>query len=101
MFPARQQIIADLLTAPAVVVVGIGTAFGDLVLAAKAGLRRSHELTRRAWAGVTLRVARVRTGRARLGASLATGVWRQARDVGWVDVFAAPAVVGIRLFRQG
>lgn len=100
MLAAGEQVATGLTTAPAIVVVGVDASFGDLMLAAEAGLRGTHELAGRAGAGMTLFVARVRTGGPRLCASLAAGVRLQAGDVVRVDVLPAPAVVRGRLFGQ-
>lgn len=100
MFTTGKQIPADLLATPSVLIIGGRTALCDLLLSAETGLRRPHELTRRAGPGVTLSIAWVRAGGAWLGARLATRVRREAADVGRVDVLTAPTVVAARLLGE-
>jgi hypothetical protein len=93
---AGHEITADFTTAPAVLVVGIGTSAGRLVLAAETRLCGTHMSTRRARTSVTGQLTRMRTLANSFSAtSIAARVWWQASDCTWFNLFLAPT--GVRL----
>lgn len=94
MLTTRKQISADILTAPAIFVVGFPTQFSGRLFAAEAGLLRAHKPTRWARSGMALKRTWVRARRARLGTRLSAGMRRQG-ETGRLgaDFFATPAVI--------
>lgn len=97
MITAREQVSADFLTTPTVLIVRVGASLSHFVFAAKAGLTGAHQVAGRARSSVTLGITRVRTGFPRLHTSLAARMRWQAGGVLRVDVLAAPTVVRARL----
>jgi hypothetical protein len=100
---AGHEIAADFTTAPAVLVVGVGTSAGRLVLAAETGLCRTHVSTRRTRTGMASQL----TGMGTLANSFSTAgvsarVWWQASDCTWLDLFLTPTRVclGQGVFRK-
>jgi hypothetical protein len=96
VFTAGHKITTDLTTAPAILIVGVGTSAGRLMLAAETRLCRTHVGTGRTRAGMTGQLTRMRT----LANSLSTTgvsarVWWQASDCAWFNLFLTPT--GVRL----
>lgn len=94
VFSAGHEITTDLATAPAILVVGVGTAASRLVLAAETSLGRAHVGTRRARAGVTGQLTRMRTFADSLPTtSISARMRRQTSDWARLNFFFAPACI--------
>jgi len=99
VFPTRHDIVADLPTAPAILIIGIDTSSCGLVLATETHLCRTHVGTPRAGTGVAGELARVRTlPDSFFAASVSTRVRRQASQRPGLDFLLTPA--GIVLWKD-
>lgn len=88
------EVAADFTTTPAILVVGIGTTTGRLVLATETGLGRTHVCTRRARASMASQLTGVRAfANSFSAASIAAGVWRQASNSARLDLLLTPTSV--------
>jgi hypothetical protein len=94
VFSTGHEVTANFTTAPAILVVGVGTSTGRLVLTTETGLCRTHMGTRRARASVTGQLTGMRTFANSFSATgVSAGVWWEASDCTRFDLFLTPTGV--------
>jgi hypothetical protein len=99
VFSTGHKITADFTTAPAILVISVGTSAGRLMLAAETRLCGTHVGTGRTRSSVTGQLTRMRALANSLSTTgVSTRVWWQAGDCAWFNLFLTPT--GVR-FGQG
>lgn len=97
VFSTGHEITTDFTTAPTVLVVGVCTSAGRLVLATETSLCRTHMGTRWTRSSVTCQLTRMRTFTDSFSAtSVSAGVGWKASDCTGFDLFLTPTRIRLR-----
>lgn len=94
VFATREQITADLPTAPSIVIVRILATLRRRIPPTETILCRTHRRTRQTRTSMASRIARMRTALARSRTCLTTRMWRKSSQRPGIDLLLTPT--GIR-----